>query len=365
VWRARHDDGTAVAIKVLGRSGSVLAAEHRRLFRREAQAAARLNHPAAIVQLFDFGEATADVRIPEVLPGSPWMAMELVEDGHRGLEEIESWPQLRTALLRVLEGLAHAHSHGILHRDIKPENILGRDVDSLQLADFGVWAVPEPTSEEFGSRVPIAGTPWAMAPEQFLASARQLGPWTDIYGLACTAWKLATGAPPIVALSFLQYASEQAHVQPPAFLPRFAVPAEFEDWLRRCLKKRMMSRYRDAVGAMSVLEAISSVTEVRPDTVLETAASPWDDTVSLSELKTTPFVDRPAMDVPAVRWRSGLSPSAPCSSACISFTHVSRRHTVDRVRTPRLYSVGVHSRASPLTHPRHGTVRSDDAPERL
>ncbi|EIC23295.1 serine/threonine protein kinase [Thiorhodovibrio frisius] len=101
-------------------------------------------------------------------------------------ERISAW------LFPLLDGLAHAHARSIWHRDIKPSNILLRDDGSPLLIDFGAARWVHPDSEKTLIR---QMTPQFAAPEQVLHG--ELGPWTDIYGMAATWYYALTGRPPM------------------------------------------------------------------------------------------------------------------------------------------------------------------------
>jgi serine/threonine-protein kinase len=181
VWRVR--DLTLereVALKMLHPHVAADEAAVRR-FRREAQLAARLAHPA-IVPIYDW-DSNGDVV---------WYTMELAEGGSvadlvertgaRPLAEIA--PQIE----QVLDGLAAAHSIGIIHRDLKPENILIDRYRRWRIADFGVARIPG--EEQQGT----TGTPEFASPEQLLGEPQ--GPAVDCFGVAAIVVYVLTGALP-------------------------------------------------------------------------------------------------------------------------------------------------------------------------
>ena len=268
VWRADHQDhGHEVAIKVLAyervrRSRNVAA------FRSEVRAVAALSHPA-VVHVFDHGrvgEEAARRSAGRLAAGSPWLAMELASGGSlapwaSGGRGPVSWPEERALLLRILDGLAHAHARGLLHLDIKPANVLlcgPRDSrPGLKLTDFGLARryENEPGSS-FDSDAVIAGTPLYMAPEQLESRPREFGPWTDLYSLGCLAFHLATGAPPFSGDDLLAIAYAHLQGERQEFFPRLAHPVGFEDWLDRLVARdpaRRFQRAADAAWALTLL----------------------------------------------------------------------------------------------------------------
>ena len=182
VWRVR--DLTLereVALKML--HPRVASDEYAvRRFRREAQLAAQLAHPA-IVPIYDFDSNG----------GVAWYTMELAEGGSLADLVQRSGPrtleQIAPNLEQVLDGLAAAHTVGIIHRDLKPENILIDRHRRWRIADFGVAKV---SGEELLSGT--TGTPEFAAPEQLLGEPQ--GPQVDCFEIAAIAIFLLSGAPP-------------------------------------------------------------------------------------------------------------------------------------------------------------------------
>lgn len=263
VWTGVHAvQQVPVAVKVM--TGERARHErYRTSFRNEVQAVASLDHPG-IVLVFDHGEVgfEAEAISGGLLPaGSPCLAMELAEHGTLASLPAEgrTWSELRRILLALLAALGHAHARGVVHRDLKPTNVLlfgdGTGPPRLKLADFGLAQAFElqagPDSADF-----VCGTPAYMAPEQLRSEWRDYGPWTDLYGLGCLAWSLATGRPPFNDPGLLQLVRMQLEEDPPSFEPLLAVPRGFEGFLRRLLQKEPGHRFlraADAAWALSKL----------------------------------------------------------------------------------------------------------------
>ena len=143
VWSGVHRAGRLsrpIAFKFLSGPGAQRR-DYQVAFGREVQAAATLDHPR-VVSVFDCGRVPASAEWQDhcgLALGTPFLVMEYVPNGtlseRRGTL---AWPRLRTALLDVLAGLAHAHARQVIHRDLKPANLLVDDADRVKLADFGL-----------------------------------------------------------------------------------------------------------------------------------------------------------------------------------------------------------------------------------
>ncbi|MEZ4462253.1 MAG: serine/threonine-protein kinase [bacterium] len=243
VWRARHDSGEEVALKVVHPAGDF--AKALRSLRREVQAIAALNH-RGIVHVLDMGESDAQ--------GEGWFAMEIAEGGTFEETSASDFPELARLLFDVLDALGYAHARGIIHRDIKPSNILLSANHSggwrCVLTDFGIAHIaldPDHALEELTRAT--AGTPAYMAPEQFHGDWRSYGPWTDLYALGCLAYELLTGRPPFLAASALETAMLHISEDLPTPVPMFEAPPGFTAWLRRMTQKDPADRFRCAADA--------------------------------------------------------------------------------------------------------------------
>ncbi|TQL20695.1 serine/threonine-protein kinase [Streptomyces sp. SLBN-134] len=153
--------------------------------RREARAAARLDHPAVV-----------NVHDVAVVDGRPWIVMELVQGRSLGavLQE-EGTLSAREAArvgLEVLGALEAAHAAGILHRDVKPDNVLLGRYDRVVLTDFGIAQIEGETSlTDTGGFV---GSPEYIAPERVLG--QRPGPASDLWSLGVVLYAATEGVSP-------------------------------------------------------------------------------------------------------------------------------------------------------------------------
>src|SRR5438309_3532938 len=183
VFRARQKSlNRTVALKVIS-LGQWASKAHLKRFRREAEAAASLDHPS-IVPIYEVGERD----------GSCYFSMKFVEGGQ--LDEVVrrtpmSIRQAVELIAKVTRTVHYAHEHGILHRDIKPGNILLDEKGEPHLTDFGLARLVE--SESTLTRtLEVLGTPSYMAPEQAAGNNTQLTSATDVYGLGAVFYQLLT-----------------------------------------------------------------------------------------------------------------------------------------------------------------------------
>jgi serine/threonine protein kinase len=169
------------AIKVLS-AGSSFSEEIKKRFKREAQAAAALNH-ANIVTIYELGE----------FEDRPYIVMEYVagqslRDVLAKNKKLSVQDAVDTAI-QVCEGLNKAHQAGIVHRDIKPENII-RDADgTIKILDFGLAKLKGAT--KLTKETVRMGTVHYMSPEQ--VSGEETDPRSDIFSLGVVLYELLTG----------------------------------------------------------------------------------------------------------------------------------------------------------------------------
>ncbi|HZI91906.1 MAG TPA: protein kinase [Thermoleophilaceae bacterium] len=217
-------------------------------FRREALAAARLQHPN-IVQVFDSGEDDDSHR--------HFIVMEYV-DGPSAADLLRDRPQLdvdeAVAIVRdACHGLDYAHRAGVVHRDVKPGNLLlADDTGATKLADFGIAIAAEQTRiTQVGS---VLGTAAYLSPEQ--AKGEEAGPPSDIYSLGVCAYQFLAGRLPheYNSLTELALKQQQDHVEP-ITVHRPEVPPELDRAIRVCLERDPGARYPSTLEMARGLEA--------------------------------------------------------------------------------------------------------------
>nr|WP_148220624.1 Stk1 family PASTA domain-containing Ser/Thr kinase [Xylanimonas cellulosilytica] len=248
--------GRTVAIKVLrsdlARDPSFLAR-----FRREAQAAAALNHPA-IVAVYDTGE---DVHTDPATGNQvhiPFIVMEYVE-GHtvRDILQDGAAVPIEEAVeitVGVLSALEYSHHAGIVHRDIKPANVMITPTGAVKVMDFGIARAVADSAATMTATHAVIGTAQYLSPEQ--ARGEQVDARSDLYSTGCTLFELLTGRPPFVGDSPVAVAYQ--HVgQAPQRPSEIAsdVPEVLDRITLKALAKERGTRYSSAAEFRSDLEA--------------------------------------------------------------------------------------------------------------
>ncbi len=222
-----------------------------RRFRTEAQITAQLDHPA-IMPVFSF-EVEADGTLAYAMKLIRGRTLDDVLHEARVAHQEGALPDglsLRARLeifLAVCDAMAYAHARGVIHRDLKPGNVLySRATGHMRIlvADFGLaWAWHRATAPQDGGTVAYA------APEQLLAQVTEQGPWTDLYALGCTAFRLVTGRQPYRGQTVDEIRRAHLFTAIPKVRARFAAPAELEEWIAGMLAKDPRRRYQRAADA--------------------------------------------------------------------------------------------------------------------
>jgi serine/threonine protein kinase/predicted Zn-dependent protease len=246
VYRARQKSlNRIVALKVIA-LGHCATEPHVKRFRREAEAAARLNHPG-IVPIYEVGERD----------GACYFSMGLVEGGQLdAIIEREPMP-IRSAVELIVElarTLQYAHEHGILHRDIKPGNILLDEKGEPHLTDFGLARLVETESTVTRTRE-VLGTPSYMAPEQAAGETTKLGKATDVYGLGAVLYQLLTEHPPFAGGTTYETIRLLLNTEPrkPRAL-NHKIDRDLSTICLKCLEKDPQRRYTSALALAEDLE---------------------------------------------------------------------------------------------------------------
>ena len=270
VYRAMHlGTGKPCAIKLV-HPHLVTRRELVDLFVREAQITGRIGNNPHIVDVFDAG---ADERT-----GVPFIAMELLSGEtlaavvatRGGLTR----PLLRVVLRQLADALDQAHRAGVVHRDLKPSNLFlttdRRGEPCLKVLDFGIAKVLEQEAQRTATQIgtPAYGAPEQMGPilrrvaeQQGVTIAGQISPATDVWGLGLIVFELFTGLPTGHFWGVDSLAELPAKIVLEPAEPATAragdrapnLPAGFDAWFARCVRRNAAERWPTAGQAIAEL----------------------------------------------------------------------------------------------------------------
>ncbi|GGZ04192.1 Stk1 family PASTA domain-containing Ser/Thr kinase [Streptomyces nitrosporeus] len=247
-----HDTrlGRTVAVKTL-RADLARDPSFQARFRREAQSAASLNHPA-IVAVYDTGEDYVDgVSIPyivmEYVDGST--LRELLHSGRRLLPE-----RILEMTVGILQALEYSHRAGIVHRDIKPANVMLTRTGQVKVMDFGIARAMGDSGMTMTQTAAVIGTAQYLSPEQ--AKGEQVDARSDLYSTGCLLYELLAVRPPFVGDSpvAVAYQHVREEPQPPSNFDPEITPA-MDAIVLKALTKDPDYRYQSADEMRADIEA--------------------------------------------------------------------------------------------------------------
>ncbi|MFI9828298.1 Stk1 family PASTA domain-containing Ser/Thr kinase [Streptomyces sp. NPDC051913] len=247
-----HDTrlGRTVAVKTL-RADLARDPSFQARFRREAQSAASLNHPA-IVAVYDTGEDYIDgVSIPyivmEYVDGST--LRELLHSGRKLLPE-----RAMEMTIGILQALEYSHRNQIVHRDIKPANVMLTRNGQVKVMDFGIARAMGDSGMTMTQTSAVIGTAQYLSPEQ--AKGEQVDQRSDLYSTGCLLYELLTVRPPFVGDSpvAVAYQHVREEAQPPSVFDPEITP-EMDAIVLKALVKDPNYRYQSADEMRNDIEA--------------------------------------------------------------------------------------------------------------
>jgi serine/threonine-protein kinase len=247
-----HDTrlGRTVAVKTL-RVDLARDPSFQARFRREAQSAASLNHPA-IVAVYDTGEDYVDgVSIPyivmEYVDGST--LRELLHSGRKLLPE-----RAMEMLIGILQALEYSHRSGIVHRDIKPANVMLTRNGQVKVMDFGIARAMGDSGMTMTQTSAVIGTAQYLSPEQ--AKGEQVDSRSDLYSTGCLIYELLTNRPPFVGDSPVAVAYQHVREEPqPTTVFDPEISADMDAIVMKALVKDPDYRYQSADEMRADIEA--------------------------------------------------------------------------------------------------------------
>ncbi|MDI5964314.1 Stk1 family PASTA domain-containing Ser/Thr kinase [Streptomyces sp. SL13] len=264
-----HDTrlGRTVAVKTL-RTDLARDPSFQARFRREAQSAASLNHPA-IVAVYDTGEDYVDsVSIPyivmEYVDGST--LRELLHSGRKLLPE-----RSLEMTVGILQALEYSHRNGIVHRDIKPANVMLTRTGQVKVMDFGIARAMGDSGMTMTQTAAVIGTAQYLSPEQ--AKGETVDARSDLYSTGCLIYELLTVRPPFVGDSpvAVAYQHVREDPQPPSVFDPEVTP-EMDAIVLKALAKERDYRYQSADEMRADIEAYLDGQPVAAAAAMGTAA---------------------------------------------------------------------------------------------
>ncbi|MET9695433.1 Stk1 family PASTA domain-containing Ser/Thr kinase [Streptomyces sp. NPDC006529] len=247
-----HDTrlGRTVAVKTL-RADLARDPSFQARFRREAQSAASLNHPA-IVAVYDTGEDYVDnISIPyivmEYVDGST--LRELLHSGRKLLPE-----RTLEMTIGILQALEYSHRAQIVHRDIKPANVMLTRTGQVKVMDFGIARAMGDSGMTMTQTAAVIGTAQYLSPEQ--AKGEQVDARSDLYSAGCLLYELLTVRPPFIGDSpvAVAYQHVREEPQPPSNFDPEITP-EMDAIVLKALVKDPDYRYQSADEMRADIEA--------------------------------------------------------------------------------------------------------------
>ena len=244
-------------------------------FKREAQAAGRLNHQG-IVAIYDYGEEVPeDLNEEEVTMMAPpagaakpaeriaYIAMEFIK-GRELRDFFEKGERFKPADIarlmgEILDALDHAHAQGVVHRDMKPANLIVLDSGRVKIADFGIARVEASELTQTGT---VLGTPSYMSPEQFMG--HPVDGRSDLFSCGVILYQLLTGEKPFTGESTttIMYKVLREEPVPPSQINMSLAPA-LDAVVRRALAKNPNERFQTGKEFAQALDAAVAAPQVQ------------------------------------------------------------------------------------------------------
>ena len=216
-------------------------------FRKEAKAAAGLNHPG-IVAVYDSGEEPAPYIVMELVTGHT--LRQLIHQGER-----VTLDHALAIVEQVLAALEYSHQRNIVHRDIKPANVMITDAGDVKVMDFGIARAMDDLGATLTSTWNVVGTAQYLSPEQATGEAADAR--SDIYSTGCLLFELLTGQPPFTGETPVSIAYQHVSGEVPSIRAlQSDLPLGIETIIKVALAKKVDDRYQSANAMLDDLLAV-------------------------------------------------------------------------------------------------------------
>ncbi len=289
------------------------AAEILARFKREAQAAGRLNHPH-IVAIYDYGE-DAPAGSGESIA---YIAMEFIK-GRELRDFFEAnerfpLPAVERIMGQILDALQHAHERGVTHRDIKPANIIVLEQGAVKVADFGIARLESSDLTQAGA---VLGTPAYMSPEQFLG--HPVDHRSDLFSCGVILYQFLTGEKPFTGnVTTIMYKVLTEEPLAPSML-NTTLPPAWDAVVRKAMAKKPAERYQSAAEFAAAIRAAVAGAYAEATRLQAAGGRPDDatvvDTGSEPTLRMQPPPERP---LDAQRAATGKAQAASAGPAAMA-----------------------------------------------
>jgi len=219
-------------------------------FRREAQAAGRLNHPH-IVAIYDYGEDA------ETGSGAPiaFIAMEFIKGrelrSYFEANERFALKEVVRIMGEILDAMGHAHERGVTHRDMKPANVILLEGGAVKVADFGIARLETSELTQAGA---VLGTPAYMSPEQFVG--QPVDGRSDIFSCGVILYQFLTGEKPFTGnVTTIMYKVLSEEPLAPSML-NTTLPTAWDAVVRKAMAKKVSERFQTAAEFAAAVRAV-------------------------------------------------------------------------------------------------------------
>ncbi|MBI4204694.1 MAG: serine/threonine protein kinase [Betaproteobacteria bacterium] len=228
-------------------------------FKREAQAAGRLNHPN-IVAIYDYGEVVAEGDHASAESESSrvaFIAMEFIKGrelkDHFDANERFPLKEIERIMGELLDALNHAHKNGVTHRDMKPANVILLADGKVKVADFGIARIETSELTQAGT---ILGTPSYMSPEQFLG--QPVDGRSDLFSCGVILYQFLTGEKPFTGtVTTIMHKVLKEEPLPPSML-NVTLPPAWDAVVKKAMAKNPAERYQTAAEFSAAIKAVVS-----------------------------------------------------------------------------------------------------------